>query len=46
MSNCCMLIVEKNRKLKFYAIHKVSSFMIKNRVDNAYKKGKNKIEKE
>jgi len=46
MSNCCMLIIEKNRKLVIYIGHKVSSFMMKNRVDNAYKKGENKREKE
>ena len=35
-----MLIIEKNRKLVIYIGHKVSSFMMKNRVDNVYKKGK------
>jgi len=35
-----MLIIEKNRKLVIYIGHKVSTFMMKNRVDNVYKKGK------
>jgi len=46
MSNCCILNIEKNRKLVIYIGHKVSSFMIKNRVDNEYKKGENKKEKD
>ncbi len=38
VSNCCMIIIGKNRKLVIYIGQYESIFMITNRANNGYKK--------